>query len=66
LPPAIAIAPPPVAVQATDNHPVPPESIPDSAPPANVTKPDEHGRSRIGKWISTIPLLGPAVDNARQ
>lgn len=66
LPPAIAIAPPPVAVQATDNHPVPPESIPDSAPPANVAKPDEHGRSRIGKWISTIPLLGPAVDNARQ
>jgi hypothetical protein len=66
LPPAIAIAPPPVAVQATDNHPVPPESIPDSAPPANAAKPDEHGRSRIGKWISTIPLLGPAVDNARQ
>ena len=31
LPPAIPIAPPPVAVQATDNHPVPPESIPDSA-----------------------------------
>jgi hypothetical protein len=66
LPPAIPIAPPPVAVQAIDNHPVPPESIPDSAPPANAAKPDEHGRSRIGKWISTIPLLGPAVDNARQ
>jgi len=66
LPPAIPIAPPPAPVQATDNHPVPPESIPDSAPPANAAKPDEQGRSRIGKWISTIPLLGPAVDNARQ
>jgi len=29
------------------------------------TKPDESGRSRIGKWISAIPLLGPVVDNAR-
>ena len=66
LPPAIPIAPPPAAAQATDNHPVPPESIPDSAPPANAAKPDEHDRSRIGKWISTIPLLGPAVDSARQ
>jgi hypothetical protein len=65
LPPAIAVGPPPSAVQATENHPVPPESIPDSTPPANAAKPDEAGRSRIGKWISAIPLLGPAVDNAR-
>jgi hypothetical protein len=67
LPPAISIAPPPAAAQAHDDHPVPPESIPDSVPPASddVAKPDEHGRSRIGKWISAIPLLGPAVDNAR-
>jgi hypothetical protein len=67
LPPAISIAPPPAAAQANDDHPVPPGSIPDSVPPANVetATPDEHGRSRIGKWISAIPLLGPAVDNAR-
>ena len=67
LPPAISIAPPPTAAQTHDDHPVPPESIPDSTPPASgdVAKPDEHGRSRIGKWISAIPLLGPAVDNAR-
>ena len=67
LPPAISIAPPPAAAQAHDDHPVPPESIPDSVPRASddVVKPDEHGRSRIGKWISAIPLLGPAVDNAR-
>jgi hypothetical protein len=67
LPPAIPIAPPPAAAQAIDNHPVPPESIPDSTPPASAdtAKPDESGRSRIGKWISTIPLLGPVVDNAR-
>lgn len=67
LPPAISIAPPPAAAQTRDDHPVPPESIPDAVPPASddVAKPDEHGRSRIGKWISAIPLLGPAVDNAR-
>jgi hypothetical protein len=68
LPPAIPIGPPPAAVQATDSHPVPPESIPDSAPPANAdaAKPDEHGRSRIGKWISAVPLLGPVIDSARR
>jgi hypothetical protein len=67
LPPAIPIAPPPAAAQATDNHPVPPESIPESTPPASAdaAKPNESERSRIGKWISAIPLLGPVVDNAR-
>lgn len=67
LPPAISIAAPPAAAQVHDDHPVPPESIPDSVPRASddVAKPDGHGRSRIGKWISAIPLLGPAVDNAR-
>ena len=64
LPPAIAIGPPPPAVHATDSHPVPPESIPDAAPPDDA-KPDEPNRSRIGKWISAIPLLGPVLDNAR-
>jgi hypothetical protein len=44
------------------DHPVPPESIPDAAPPA---KPNEPDRSRIGKWISGIPLLGPVLDNGR-
>jgi hypothetical protein len=50
------------------DHPVPPQAIPDSISPSDeeAAKPDEHGRSRIGKWISSIPLLGPAVDNARQ
>ncbi|HUL88327.1 MAG TPA: hypothetical protein VLU23_09105 [Pseudolabrys sp.] len=67
LPPAVSIAPSPGAAQAIDDHPVPPESIPDSIPPANadIAKPEEHSRSRIGKWISAIPLLGPVVDNAR-
>jgi hypothetical protein len=67
LPPAIAIAPPP-AQHVDIDHPVPPQAIPDSIPPSDeeAAKPDEHGRSRIGKWISSIPLLGPAVDNARQ
>ncbi len=74
LPPAIAVVPtPPLHVNA--DHPVPPGSIPDTVPPADneaqsakadATKPEEQGRSRLGKWISAIPLLGPVVDNARQ
>ncbi len=67
LPPAIAIAPTP-AQHVDSDHPVPPQAIPDSIPPsdADAAKPDEKGRSRIGKWISSIPLLGSAVDNARR
>ncbi len=66
LPPAIAVAPTP-AQHVESDHPVPPQAIPDSVPPsdADAAKPDEPGRSRIGKWISSIPLLGPAVDDAR-
>lgn len=68
LPPAMSISPPPAAAAVRDDHPVPPETIPDSAPTAapDTAQPTEHTRSRIGKWISAIPLLGPAVDNARQ
>jgi hypothetical protein len=69
LPPPVAIAPAPAqknVVQTQDDHPVPPESIPSSETvAAPETKADESGRSRIGKWISTIPLLGPVVDNGR-
>ena len=73
LPPAIAVAPAP-APRVNADHPVPPGSIPDALPPANVemqpanadaAKPDENGRSRISRWISAIPLLGPAVENGR-
>jgi len=69
LPPPVAIAPAPAQQNAArpqdPDHPIPPESIP--APEATVaeTKADESGRSRIGKWISTIPLLGNVVDNGR-
>jgi hypothetical protein len=70
LPPPVAIAPAPaqrnVAQPQDPDHPVPPESIPSSETVATTeTKTDEAGRSRIGKWISAIPLLGPVVDNAR-
>lgn len=70
LPPPVAIAPAPAqknVVQTQDpGHPIPPGSIPSSeAVVATETKTDESGRSRIGKWISAIPLLGPVVDNAR-
>lgn len=66
LPPPISVAPPP---QQTDaNHPVPPGTIPDAPPSSNteLANVDEHHRSRIGKWISEIPLLGSIVDNGRQ
>jgi len=70
LPPPVAIAPAPAqknVVQTQDpDHPVPPESIPSSETvAATETKAEESGRSRIGKWISTIPLLGNVVDNGR-
>lgn len=68
LPPPIAIAPPP-ARQVDADHPVPPGSIPDSIPQAenpDAAKPGGQGHSRIRKWISEIPLLGPVVENGRQ
>ena len=67
LPPPIAVAPPSVRQVDTD-HPVPPEAIPDPIPPANVgdNRSEDQGRSRAGKWISNIPLLGPVIDNARR
>jgi len=66
LPPPISVAPPPQ--QADANHPVPPGSIPDAPSSADteLANVDEHHRSRIGKWISGIPLLGPIVENGRQ
>jgi hypothetical protein len=70
LPPPVAIAPAPEQKNAArpqePDHPIPPESIPSpEAVPAAETKTDGSGRSQIGKWISTIPLLGNVVDNAR-
>jgi hypothetical protein len=69
LPAPISIAPPPPAQQADTDHPVPPGAIPESAPPvekADTAKPEEHGKSRVRKWISEIPLLGSVVENGRQ
>lgn len=68
LPPAISIAPPP-ARQVEVDHPVPPAAIPDSMSPpekADEAKTDGQGHSRIRRWISEIPLLGPVVENGRQ
>lgn len=68
LPPAIAVTPP-APPPADADHPVPPGSIPDSVKQADdvdVAKPAEAGHSRIRKWISEIPLLGPVVENGRQ
>ncbi len=69
LPAPISIAPPPPSQQVDADHPVPPGVIPDSVPPpekADAAKPDEHGHSRVRKWISEIPLLGSVVENGRQ
>jgi hypothetical protein len=69
LPAPISIAPPPPAQQADVDHPVPPGAIPDAMPSAekaDAAKPDEHGKSRVRKWISEIPLLGSVVENGRQ
>lgn len=71
LPPPVAIAPAPAQQNAArmrdPDHPVPPGSIPDSETGATTqTRTEESGRSKIGKWISAIPLLGPVVDNGRR
>jgi hypothetical protein len=69
LPPPVAIAPAPAQQDAArpqdPDHPIPPESIPSPEAATAETKTDESGRSRIGKWISTIPLLGNVVENGR-
>jgi hypothetical protein len=65
LPPPVTIAPPP-SQRVDADHPVPPGSIPDVVPQADTAKPEEQDRSRIGKWISAIPLLGTAVDYVRR
>jgi|SRR5262245_4695608 len=59
---------PPTTQRAAPDHPVPPESIPDSVPPASADKDkaEQSGRSQVGKWISNIPLLGPVLDNGRR
>jgi hypothetical protein len=51
----------PAAVTMTrDDHPVPPASIPVSAPGNGEAKPSE--RSRIGSWIAEIPLVGRVIE----
>jgi hypothetical protein len=67
LPSPITVMPAPTQ-RVDPDRPVPPESIPDAVPPANVdnAKPGGPGRSRFGKWISEIPLLGPVIENGRR
>jgi len=70
LPPPVAIAPAPAQQNAkraqVPDHPIPPGSIPDSETvPAAEARTEESVRSKIGKWISAIPLLGPVEDNGR-
>jgi hypothetical protein len=63
LPLAASVAMP-AAPQADADHPVPPAAIPDPVDVA-AAKPDEY-RSRIGRWIARVPLLGPVWDNGQQ
>jgi len=66
LPPPVTVAKTTAVPQPDAEHPVPPESIPASVPPANADAPKagEQGHSRIRKWIAQVPLLGPVVENA--
>jgi hypothetical protein len=45
------------------DHPVPPGAIPDATELA-AAKPAEP-RSRLGRWISRVPLLGPVWENGQ-
>jgi hypothetical protein len=62
LPPAAWVAAP--AVPPVDpDHPVPPGAIPESASPTDAASLDEHGHSRIRKWIAKVPLMGNVINN---
>ena len=63
LPPAASVATP-LAPQADPDHPVPPAAIPESASPTDAASQDEHGHSRVRKWIAKIPLVNTVVQNA--
>ena len=63
LPPAASVATP-LAPQADPDHPVPPAAIPESASPTDAASQDEHGHSRVRKWIANIPLVNTVVENA--
>src|ERR1035437_7444693 len=63
VPPAASVATP-LAPQADPDHPVPPAAIPESASPTDAASQDEHGHSRVRKWIAKIPLRHTVVENA--
>ena len=60
------VAPPPAteAKRVDPDHPVPPGAIPDSTELANAKRYEP--RSRLGRWISRVPLLGPVWENGQQ
>jgi hypothetical protein len=62
LPPAAPVAAPAVP-PADPDHPVPPGAIPESASPTDAASLDEHGHSRIRKWIAKVPLMGNMINN---
>ena len=51
---------PAAVTTARDDHPVPPASIPVSAPGNGEARPS--GQSRIGSWIAEIPLVGRVIE----
>ena len=60
VPPAPVVEAPAAVTTMRDDHPVPPASIPVSAPGNGEAKPAE--RSRIGSWIAEIPLVGRVIE----
>jgi len=58
---SVSVVEAPAAVKTMrDDHPVPPASIPVSAPGNGETKPSE--RSRISSWFAEIPLVGRVIE----
>ncbi len=58
--PAPVVEAPAAVTMTRDDHPVPPASIPVSAPGNGEAKPSE--RSRMGSWIAEIPLVGRVIE----
>ncbi len=59
----ITLAPPaPIAAAVSEpDHPVPPGAIPDAAEVAAAKR--EEPKSRLGRWVAHVPLLGPIWQN---
>jgi hypothetical protein len=63
LPPPVAVERmPPSSAEAAPDHPVPPGAIPEAPLVREANAAPERKRSRLGRFVAHIPLVGRALD----